>query len=280
MNIRPQFDRGGRRLRHRRSPSGKRIAVGARDLAILRWLYRYRYLDSRQLIRILQPRSSKRLIERLGDLFHETGLINRPPMHTLVHSLAFDRHCSALVYEIADAGIELLTRSGQLPDRAVTLSRRRSSRQLTHATLIVESLLAIELATLTNPNQRFVPVDEILARAPVSTRSARNPLAVPVTIEACEDFPQIRRPWRTHIIPDALYGIEYCQDGGKGYRFWALECDCSTPQTRTSAIHSSLARKKAAYAALLSSRAFRDHWSIPNLKLHQVTVGDHSSSAG
>lgn len=270
MKVHAQFDRLGRRSRFARSPTGKRIEIGTRDLGILRWLYRYRYLDSRQLIRIIRPKSVKRFVERLGDLFHETGLIHRPH----VHSLAFDRHCSALVYEISEAGIALLSRSDALPDRAVTLSRRRSSRQFVHSSLIIETLLAVELETITTPGQRFVPVDEIIARAPSSTRSARNPLAVPVTIQPSKDFPQIRRPWRTHLIPDGLYGIEYCEDGDKKYRFWALECDCSTPQTRTSPTHSSLARKQAAYAALLSSRAYRDHWGIPNLKLHQVTAGN------
>lgn len=279
MNIRPRFDRLGRRQRYARSPKGKRLKVGARDLQILRWLYRYRYLDSRHLVRILQPQSEKRFIERLGDLFHETGLINRPPIHTLAHSLAFDRHCSALVYEVADAGIELLTRSNALPDRAVTLSRRRNSRQFAHACLIIETLLAIELETIRTPGERFVPADEILARAPASTRQARNPLAVPVTIQPGKKFPQIKRPWKTHIIPDGLYGIEYREDGDKKYRFWALECDLATPQTRTSPTHSSLARKQAAYAALLSSRAFRDHWGIPNLKLHPVTGGNRPDLA-
>lgn len=68
----------GRRSRFKRTPTHKRIVLGDRDTKILRWLYRYRYLRTPQLISFLQPKSQKRFVERLGDLFHETGLINRP----------------------------------------------------------------------------------------------------------------------------------------------------------------------------------------------------------
>ena len=67
-----------RRSRFRRTSKGKRIELTERDLQILRWLYRYRFLSTPQLIVAVQPRSHKRFIERLGDLFHETGLIDRP----------------------------------------------------------------------------------------------------------------------------------------------------------------------------------------------------------
>ncbi|MCR9195128.1 MAG: hypothetical protein NXH88_10365 [Hyphomonas sp.] len=33
----------------------------------------------------------------------------------------------------------------------------------------------------------------------------------------------------------------------------------------------SIARKRAAYDALIRSKAYRDHWGIPNLKLNLVT---------
>lgn len=75
---------------------------------------------------------------------------------------------------------------------------------------------------------------------------------------------------QTHTIPDALYGIEYTIDGDAGYRFWALECENTTPKRRSSARNSSIARKHAAYNVLLRSHAYRDHWGIPNLKLHLV----------
>jgi len=265
---------GSRRSRFRRSPTGKRIELTERDLHILHWLHRYRYLNTHQLVRVLQPKSRKRFVERLGDLFHETGLIDRPLARNGRSGFLF----GPMIHEITDAGIDLLAQRQIEMHRVVTFSRRNTQRRhMAHSMLIIETLLAIELETMQTTGRRFVPVDEILARAPETVRNARNPLAVPITIQPGDGVPQIRRPWRTHIIPDGLYGIEYRQHGEKLYRFWALECDLATPRSRSSMTqHSSMMRKRAAYAALLSSRAYRHHWGIPNLKLHQITPGDRS----
>jgi len=265
------LDSMGRRSRFKRTPTGKRMVPTARDVEILRWLYRYRYLSATQLIDILQPRSEKRFIERLGDLFHETGLIDRPPAQWR----GFDARFRSIFYELSPKGIRYLADRAALPARATTLSRRAHNGravQFDHATMIVDALLSVELETRDHPDQRFVPVDEILARAPENTRQARNPLAVPVTIEPRKDRPDIRQPWHPHIIPDALYGIEYLIDGERRYRFWALECENTTPLYRAASHRSSIARKEAAYEALISSRNYRTHWGIPNLRLRHVTA--------
>lgn len=257
----------GRRSRFRRVRTGKRLILGDRDTEILRWLFRYRYLSRDHLLALVQPKSEKRFVERLGELFHETGLINRPAVQ---HS-HFDVRCTPLLYEINDTGIAYLEAINSLPHRAVTFSRRRpraSNPQFLHTMLIIDTLVDIELAAVREPDQRFVPVDEILGRAPAATRDAPNPLRVPVTIFPNAEHPIIRARLDTHIIPDALYGIEYLIDGEKRYRFWVLECERTSPNSRSTTTASSTALKHAAYDALFSSHAFKRHWGIPNLKLH------------
>lgn len=254
-------DACGRRCRFIRTPSSKRILLGNRDLDVLRWLYRYRYLRQSHLLALLQPKSVKRLVERLGNLYHETGLINRP----LGIGGSFDARAMPMLYEITPVGIEWLEAHGALPHRAVTFSLRsqRAQRpQWPHTMMIIEALLAIEQATMGRSGERFVPVDEILARAPEVTRQARNPLAVPVGLVGTD-----RKAW---LIPDALYGIEYDVDGDKGYRFWALECERTSPAWRSTARSSSTMGKRAGYEALIASGAYRSHWGIPNLKLQVV----------
>ncbi|MEQ8399700.1 MAG: replication-relaxation family protein [Silicimonas sp.] len=263
------LDQLGRRSRFARTRVGKRVQLTDRDLDVLRWLHRYRYLTAPQLIAILRRRSLKRFVERLGDLYHETGLVGRPGAQWQ----GFDARCRPLIYALSTSGLRLLEYRDQVPPRAVTVSRRSSARrsvQWEHSLMVIETLLKIELATMATPGQRFVPVDEILTRAPEATRTARNPLAAPVTLQPSDALSDLKRPWHTHIIPDALYGIEYEIDGEKRYRFWALECENTTPERRSSARHSSIARKRAAYDALIASRAYRDHWGIPNLKLNLV----------
>ncbi|MEM5471930.1 replication-relaxation family protein [Hoeflea sp. AS60] len=260
----------GRRSRFVRQRTEKRLILGQRDLEILQWLYRYRYLRQTHLQALLQPVSPKRFTERLGDLFHETGLINRPS----IRPPQFDARSSPMLYEITASGIECLASNGALPHRAVTFSQRSSrsySPQFLHTMMIIETLLAIEKITQETPGQRFVPVDEILARTPQHIRQTPNPLAVPVTLEPNPKHGVIRKRRQTMLIPDALYGIEYDKDGEKRYRFWALECERTSPAWRSRSDASSTALKRAAYDALIEARTYRSHWGIPNLKLHLVS---------
>ena len=247
--------------------------LGERDTAILQHLYRYRYLRQTQLQALLKPKSRKRFIERLGDLFHETGLINRPALQQHY----FDAFASPMLYEISQKGIDYLNVLAAIPHRAVTISRRvrpTANPQFQHTMMIIDTLVNLECTIDCEQEQRFVPVDEMLERAPEETRNAPNPLSVPVTIHPSADYPLIRSRLDTHIIPDALYGIEYLINGEKRYRFWALECQRKSPITRKTTKASSLALKQAAYAALINSRRYRQHWGIPNLKLHVVALKD------
>ncbi len=258
-------DTTGRRSRFIRTPTGKRIVLGRRDLEILHWLYRYRYLRQSHLQALLEPRSVKRFVERLGDVFHETGFINRPA----AESGSFDLRSTPMLYEITSTGIHWLVAQDALPHRAVTFSFqscRAYSPQLPHTMMIIETLLAIERETSKLVGQRFVPVDEILARAPEVARNAANPLAVPAEVIGGRKHSR----QKTWLIPDALYGIEYDIDGEKRYRFWALECERTSPTWRSTSSASSTAKKRAAYKALIASKAYRTHWGIPNLRLNVV----------
>ena len=249
----------GRRNRFKRTPRGKRLRLTERDQQILGWLYRYRYLRQDHLLRIFNPKSEKRFAERLGDLFHETSFINRP----MTQAPLFDARATPMLYEISNKGVTYLDALNLLPPRAVTFSRRKReefSPQFLHTMMIIEALLETELETQAAEGQRFVPVDEILSRAPEATQQAKNPLSIPVTFKGI----------KTHIVPDALYGIEY-QDGEKaGYRFWALECERTSPSFRSDLSGSSTARKRQAYDAMIKAQAYHSHWGIPNLDVRFI----------
>lgn len=263
----------GRRSRFKRTPTGKHIVVGDRDITILQHLFRYRYLRQSQLLDFLKPKSEKRFIERLGDLFHETGFIGRPEAQW--------HHCDArstpLIHEISKSGIAFLREIDALPHRVTTLSRRnyrRRTPQFQHAMMIVDALVEIEINTMDAINQRFVPVDEILARAPEHIQRQPNPLRVPVTIMPSPDFPFVRHRMDTHLIPDALYGIEHLIGGEKRYRFYALECERTSPAWQSDPCYSSTARKRAAYQTYIKQRGFKRDWGIPNLEVHVVADAD------
>ena len=250
-------------------PVGKHFFLTDRDLDILRALYRYRYLRATQLVALLKPKSEKRFIERLGDLYHEAGLVDRPTAQWR----RFDARYQPIVYELSRKGLRLLQADGELPPRSVTFSfggRQTAAPQFDHAMMIVDALVGVELEVRDIPGKRFVPVDEILARMPARESIAnmpKHPLAAPVTIQPNPHLPFLRRPVSTHLIPDALYGIEYVIDAERRYRFYALECELRSPRRRSSNRLSSTALKHAAYNALIEERRYRDIWGIPNLQL-------------
>lgn len=254
-----EADKLGRRNRFKRTPRGKRLSLTPRDQEILSWLYRYRYLRQDHLLRILAPKSEKRFKERLGDLFHETGLINRP----LIQAPLFDARATPMLYELSAKGAGYLEALNALPYRAVTFSRRQKeaySPQFLHTMMIIEAVLEVELSAQATDGQRFVPVDEVLSRAPEVTKQAKNPLAVPINLDGRN----------TYIIPDALYGVETAHEGKKVYRFFALECERTSPASRSDKSASSTAQKQKAYAALIKSGGFNKHWGIPNLELNLI----------
>jgi len=249
-----------RRDRFNRTLTGKRLTLMPRDKEILRWLYRYRYLRQDHLQRVFTPKSPKRLTERLGDLFHETGLINRP----LIQAPLFDARATPMLYEISAKGIKYLEALEALPLRAVTFSTRPRdaySPQFLHTLAIIETLLETELDCISSPEKRFVPVDEILASAPESTRTAKNPLALPVMVQGRA----------TSVIPDALYGIEYSEPARQGFRFFALEVERTSPVRRSNPTASSTAKKQTLYDHINRHKLYADHWNIPNLELRLIS---------
>ncbi|WP_127520012.1 replication-relaxation family protein [Mesorhizobium sp. Z1-4] len=266
----------GRRTRFRRVARGKRLFFTERDLAILQLLHRYRYLRATQLASLLQPQSQNRFIERLGDLYHEAGLINRPTAQWR----RFDARYQPIVYELSSKGLALLYSQGEPPPRAVTFSvgaKVSPAPQFEHAMMIVDALVEAELETRKAPGQRFVPVDEILERLPARSAdrgAPRHPLAAPVTIRPNPHMPSATKPMATHLIPDALYGIEHLIDGEKRYRFYALECEFKNPHRRSTTRLSSTALKRAAYEAFIAERGFRKAWGIPNLEVRVIKRGD------
>ncbi|MEL6818984.1 MAG: hypothetical protein AAFP80_10080, partial [Pseudomonadota bacterium] len=269
------FDQSTRRSRHARQPTGKHIRFTERDTAILIQLFRYRYLNSKQLVALLKPQSEKRFVERLGDLFHETGLIGRPKAQWRFANAK----CQSVFYELTDQGLRWLTQQGIQTDRVTLFSRRERPgvrTQFEHRLLVIAHLVTLELTTFESPNERFVTIDEILRRAPATVRDLPNPLAAPITLRPSAAFPELKRPYKTHIIPDAIYGIEKLIDGQKRYRFFAVEAERTSPKKRGQLDLSSSEKKQRLYAELHRQSIAQSHLGIPHLKLLLVHPPDRS----
>lgn len=271
-----------RRSRTRRQPLGKRIIPSERDYAILREIYRFGLISSDHLTAILKPKSEKRFMERLGDLFHETGWIDRPKQQW-DRGRALQSHC---IYALTNSGHLKLIENGPLPDQAMLHKRQSPGHrvpQFEHQLAICQFLAAEFIKTTLNSNndgvqKRFVPVEEILRRRAEkdatklqygdlkvdwNERPHSQDIGINVSLPRNQHFSD--SALKTKIIPDAIYGIEYCDAEKRQYRFFALEIERTTPLTRRSFEKSSTLKKLLGYRAAIHDQSYKEALGIPNL---------------
>jgi hypothetical protein len=256
------MDEVERRSRMKRSPSGKRIELSARDVEIFKLLERYRYLRSTYIHAFVGGASETRLKERLGDLFHEHYL-DRPEQQW---RLANCRHVPA-VYELGEGGRRAL-REGGIGDGGPWTWLGEAHRQFSHSLMTCEVLSSIELGVRSRSDLRLVSWQEILAKAPEATQRSPAPFRIPVLASdtahsSCDGA----------VVPDALFGLEYKTAGKSVYRFFALETDRGTmPVVRSNRAQSSYLKKMIAYREMVVRQIHKSHLGLPNLLVLTVTT--------
>jgi hypothetical protein len=259
-----------------RTPTGKRLHLTERDLEIFQLLTRYRFLRSTHLQALVGGKSSKRFIERLGDLYHEGGYLDRPDAQWQTARANY----MPVVYALGRRGTEVLWRYGLERGESSGTSGGtggRPGRHFQHELMICDILSSIEIGTRADPRLRFVSWPEILARPrmPETTRRAAKPLAVRVPViytpPGSENTHRSDRP----LVPDALFGLEYKTRAGKKYRFFALEADRNTlPILRRNLGQSSYLRKILQYREIDKKAVYRARWGLPNLLVLTVTTNE------
>jgi len=159
---------------------------------------------------LIGGKSRRRFIERLGVLYHEGGYVNRPARQWQ----AVNARYMPAVYELGEAGEIALIERGLAADRSPVLHRGRGHGVLFHHELMVSDILSsIEIGIRARDDLRFVSWQEILDKAPRSTRDAADPFEIPVTVTY--NFSQRTEIYRKPIRPDAVFGIEYQDDEKK-----------------------------------------------------------------
>ena len=138
-----------------RRRTGKSLQLTDRDLQILRCLHRYRFLRSTHLYGLVGGKSQKRFVERLGDLYHEGGYVDRPRQQWQTANARY----MPVVYELGAAGRKLLRQHGAAADRGTVATgkdRERPYRQFQHELMIADILASIEIGVRADPALRFV----------------------------------------------------------------------------------------------------------------------------
>lgn len=270
-----------RRVRGRRTPSGKRVVLTTRDFEIFKLLSRYRFLRSTTLWELLpeeaRGRSFKRFQDRLTDLFHETNTMHGGAYldWPLQQRKAYDARYSPSIYELAPAGETALEELGVEVDNVTDLgasTRAAFIREFAHMMMICDTLASIEKGTLESPKVRFISWPEILTKAPPAKQLPGHPAAFPVRISHRFGSHHQLHQEKFILFPDGLFGLEYQLSSGKKlYRFFAIEAErCNRVRTK-SLKGSSYLKKILAYRYILENKVYKTVLGLPNLLILTVT---------
>jgi hypothetical protein len=243
--------------------SGTAVAVfpTERDIEIFKLLVRFRYLPS-DYIHAFVGGSAKALTHRLNLLSRKPNLYLSRPHQQRQNA---DANHRPLIYQLDERGSRILR------ERGLPVLPKSYHHNFVHELMIAQVTASIELGTRENPNVRLITWPEILAneRTPQGARDAANPTAIRVSYSfRGESF-------TGDIIADARpFGLERMIDGKPSYLFFpGIEADCgSEPIDAADTERASIAKKFAAYIAVLEHGIHRSHFGFPNFFVPLITA--------
>lgn len=224
------------------------------DLAILRRLGEYRFLRSTHLIQLLPKRSPKKLIERLGTLYHN-GYVDRPRAQLDYFASAGS---APMVYAIGNHGAAVLAGSdGTLHANWNGKNRNVGKFFIEHALAIADLMVAAERAVRVHKDVKLIK--------PCESQS----FAAPVKLTT--DVVSAGRHHDITVVPDAVFGFAF-PDATCKYFF--VEADRATmPIVRADLAQSSFLRKLLAYLSGGGKHnAFGQQLGFDNFRVINVTT--------
>ena len=235
------------------------------DVEIIRHIAKHRFLRSLHLLRLLPHRSDKKLVERLGVLFHN-GFIDRPRAQLDYYSTTGS---SPMVYALGNRGATALAeRDGTHRAHVDWTDKNRTAGRLfiNHTLSIADVMVAIACVVNRRKDIRLIEAQEIFARAPKATRAQQHPFVLKIPTQhdgASADLA---------VIPDQVFGLDFIDKNTSKYFF--LEADRATmPVMRANLMQTSMLRKFLAYlAGGGATNAFGQQLGIGNFRVLTVTT--------
>ncbi len=252
--------------RFERAPA-RGMILTPRDLELLRAVYRHRLLRSTHLV-ALSDGSPQTTLRRLQLLFHH-GYLDRPPMQLDWYV----RGSEPLAYALGNRGAKVLASKGELKPgalRSETKNRDLSRLFLRHTLAVAEVMVAFEVACRNREGVRFIPPEEVLARAPEATLRLRLPFRWQVDVREGEKL------HRLGVEPDRVFGLRFADaPEGRKVAYFFLEADRGTmPVARRGLGKTSFRRKLLAYQETWRQGLHRAHLGIPNFRVLTVTPSE------
>lgn len=257
-----------------RKPLFKRVAVDnieitERDVEIIRQVAKHRFLRSSHIVALV-PGSAQKTIRRLQLLYHHQ-MLDRPREQIEYYQKLGSK---PMVYGLGNKGADLLAERMKYPRGKINWAAKNKTVGpifLEHTLLTADFMVALEVACRENGRVRLIEAEEILAKAPESTRKRRNPLGWNVTVEEVE---KADRPRHTlGVIPDKIFGLRYLdKPDGKNTAYFFLEADRATmPVMRSNLRQTSFYRKLVAYYATWETELHTKQFNIKNFRVLTVT---------
>ncbi len=268
--------------RFRREGGTPSIRLTDDDLALLRTVYRHRFIRADDLYRLFAHRSQDKLSRRLTWLYRNQFL-DRPVAQ-------IDRFrqggTQALAYGLDNSGARVVAeRFGVPTGSADWRSRNRAftRENLEHTLAITRFMVDLELACRARPDVSLIPFDELLARAPETTRRAALPSrwSVPVSWSMARA--------EVHLMPDAIFALQQEREDGKTMQSnFFLEVDRGTMTIVPSAqgresegflYRATVLRKLIAYAESWRRELHRANFTMPSVRTLFLTTSPARAEA-
>lgn len=266
--------------RFRREGEAPRLALTDDDAAIIRCIYRHRFVRADDVYRLFPDRSPDRLSRRLT-LLYRAGYLDRPISQ-------IDRYraggSKALVYGLDAAGARYLkeqfgTSIGATDWRARNRSFVREN--LDHTLAVSKFMIDLEIRCREREDLSLIPFEEILGHAPEETRRLAMPGRWPVSMHYGGAHGTV------HLIPDAIFGLRQTTPNGKTRAaYFFLEMDRGTmtiaPAERVreseAFLHrATVLRKFLAYAESWQQRLHEKHFGIKAPRVLTITTSESRS---
>lgn len=268
--------------RFRREDAGKAVELTDDDVAIIRCVYRHRFVRADDLYRLFSDRTPDRISRRLTALYR-AGFLDRP----IAQIDRFRQGGSqAFVYGLDTAGARLLKEKFAIPIGVANWKSRNRSytrESLDHTLAISQFMVGVEVSCRARDELSLITLEEMLKNAPPGVRSARFPGRWPVDLR----FHGARGI--VYLIPDAIFGLRVRRpDGTARSSYWFVEIDRGTmtiaPSERVQEsdafIHrATILRKLAAYAESFRQELHKKHFGIQAPRMVLLTTSSARAEA-
>lgn len=267
--------------RFRRVGVASPIRLTEDDIAILRHVYRHRFIRADDIYRLFAWRSADKLSRRLTWLYRNQFL-DRPVAQIDRFKLGGSQ---SFVYGIDSGGARFLREHDGTSIRHTdwkARNREYTRENLDHTLAVTRFMIDLELACKARDDVGLIHFETVLAAASDATQMSAQPARWPVTL-----------PWQGNsaqivIAPDAIFGLEIKPSGGKPRRaYFFVEMDRgsmtiapSEPVRRSEAFlyRSSILRKLLAYGVSHQNGIHQAHLGIHAAQL--LTLTTSTSRAG